>query len=759
MPPEEKVRKRLRVRGTVQGVGFRPHVYRLATELGLTGYVLNDPSGVLIEVEGAAALAASFTEALTSSPPPLASVTGLESEDLPPQGSSIFRILASASEGKVEAPIAADAATCADCLAEIFNPAERRFRYAFTNCTNCGPRFTIATAVPYDRSNTTMDSFSMCSECRGEYDDPADRRFHAQPIACPRCGPRLKLVSSRGGEITGDPITSTAALLREGAIVAVKGLGGYHLACDARSDTAVAELRRRKAREEKPLAVMAPDLEWVRRMVEVTLAAEALLVSPPAPIVLQLKKENAAAVAEGVAPGNRYLGVMLPYTPLHHLLLAEVAFPIVLTSGNISEEPMAYLDPEAQTRLKEIADAFLIHDRPIAMRCDDSVVRHDRNTTFPIRRARGYAPATMAIHGRFHRPVLAAGPELKHTFCLGMGERAVVSHHIGDLENFETMEAFTAAVEHFMRVYSVKPEAVAYDLHPDYLSTKWARGLDIDEKIGVQHHHAHIASCVADNARQGSVIGVAVDGTGFGEDGTVWGCEVLVCDERSYERSFHLRYVPLPGAAAAVRQPWRMAAVYLDAALGQAAPEAGIPFVRRTHHRWEPILQMARRSINSPPASSGGRLFDAAAALCGLRDAVAYEGQAAAELEQVADPCVTGAYDCDLRGDELDGVQLIGELAADLIRGRPVPEAAALFHNGFADALARACEAARYSSGLETVALSGGSFQNTLLLRRLRARLRDSGFEVLVHKRVPPNDGGISLGQAVVAGVRMSFDV
>ncbi|MEA2506836.1 MAG: hydrogenase maturation protein HypF [Actinomycetota bacterium] len=750
----ETVRKRLRVRGTVQGVGFRPYVYRLATQLGLTGYVLNDPGGVLIEIEGAEAVAADFAVRLTSSPPPLSMLTGVESEDLAPQGSAAFEILASENRGPLDAPISADAATCAACVAEIFDPAERRYRYAFTNCTDCGPRYTIATAIPYDRPNTTMSSFSMCPECRAEYDDPSDRRFHAQPIACPRCGPRLKLVSPRGTTIEGDPVACTTAMLREGAIVAVKGLGGYHLACDARNDDAVATLRRRKAREEKPLAVMVPDIEGARKLVHVTASAEALLVSSHAPIVL-LPRLAEAELSDEVAPRNRYLGVILPYTPLHHLLLAELGSPIVLTSGNVSEEPMAFDDREAQTRLKGIADAFLTHDRPIRTRCDDSVVRHEDGQSFPIRRSRGYAPAPLMMTKRFHRAVLAAGPELKHTFCLGSGDRAIISHHIGDLENFEAMEAFTDAVEHLTAIYQVEPEVVAYDLHPEYLASKWAMGLDIEEKIGVQHHHAHVASCLADNGRRGPVIGVAVDGTGFGDDGTIWGCEVLACDEESYERQFHLREVPLPGAAAAVRQPWRMAAVYLDAAFGDRAGDLDISFVRRTRRQWGPILQMAERGINSPLASSGGRLFDAAAALCDLTETASYEGQAAVELEQIADPSVTGAYGCPVGPDEIDGVELIALLAEDLAAGRPVPEAAMLFHNGLADAIAAACGTARERTGLNAVALSGGSFQNILLLHRLRSSLEAVGLEVLVHHRVPPNDAGISLGQAIVANARI----
>jgi hydrogenase maturation protein HypF len=722
--------------------------------LGLTGYVLNDPAGVLIEIEGQPKQVERFAADLLQSPPPLSVVTSIETEFLQPRGSSAFNIVASGEGEERSAPISADAAACSDCVAEISDPAQRRFRYAFTNCTNCGPRFTIATGIPYDRANTTMRGFRMCAECLAEYEDPNDRRFHAQPIACPACGPQLELILGDGNKAAGDPLRVAGRLLQDGAVVALKGLGGYHLACDATNESAVTRLRERKAREEKPLAVMVPSLDRARKLVQVSPGAEELLLSPAAPIVL-LPKIEVTSLARAIAPGNRSLGMMLPYTPLHHLLLAEVGAPVVLTSGNVSEEPIAFRDEEARTKLKDIADAFLVHDRPIEMRCDDSVVRVDNERSYPIRRARGYAPAPLLVEERFHRPVLAAGPELKHTFCIGVGDRAIISHHIGDLENFDTMQAFVSAVDHFIRIFSVEPEVVAYDLHPEYFATKWALGLDVSMKIGVQHHHAHIASCLADNARHGPVIGVALDGTGFGDDGTIWGCEVFSCDAASYERLFHLRYIPLPGAAAAIREPWRVGAVYLDAAFGDAASGLDLPFVSRTRERWRPVLQMSHHQINSPLASSGGRLFDAAAAICGLRDRVSYEGQAAVELEQVADPSEDAAYECDLAGEEIDGVALVAALAEDLCAGRPVAQAAALFHNGLADGLAHACEVARDRGAPSTVALSGGSFQNVLLTRRLRDQLAAAGFEVLVHHRIPSNDGGISLGQAVVANARI----
>ncbi|MFP5353186.1 MAG: carbamoyltransferase HypF, partial [Actinomycetota bacterium] len=592
--------------------------------------------------------------------------------------------------------------------------------------------------------------FEMCEDCRAEYEDPADRRFHAQPIACPLCGPSLRL-SSRAG----DAIDETARVLGAGRIVAIKGLGGYHLACDATDESAVAELRRRKAREEKPLAVMAADLDAARLLGHVSPEEAALLSSRRRPIVL-LRKTEASDLAPSIAPGNRYLGVMLPYTPLHHLLLTALGRPVVLTSGNMSDEPIAYEDGDAAVRLASVADAFLTHDRAIHMRCDDSVVRVSGGREYPIRRSRGYAPEPISLSRAFTEPILAAGPELKHTFCIGVGERAVVSHHIGDLESYEAMSAFVEAVEHYEQVFNVKPQVVAHDLHPEYLSTKWARSLDDVALIGVQHHHAHVASCLADNDRWEPVIGLALDGTGLGDDGTLWGCEVLVCDASSYERVGHLRNVPLPGAAQAIKEPWRMAAIYLNEAFGPDAALLELEFVERTGRDWKPLLQMAATGTNSPLASSAGRLFDAAAALCGVRDRVSYEGQAAAELEQLADETVTDLYPCPVADGVIDGVMLIAALASDLAQGRPAPAAAAAFHNGFVRALIELCEQTRAGRGLQTVALSGGTFQNLLLLEGVRAGLHERGFEVLTHRRVPTNDGGISLGQAVVANASRS---
>jgi hydrogenase maturation protein HypF len=605
-----------------------------------------------------------------------------------------------------------------------------------------------------------MAVFEMCPRCREEYENPADRRFHAQPIACPVCGPQLTLLDRSLEPIAGDPVTEAARLLRSGSILAVKGLGGYHLTCLATDEDAVAKLRSRKAREEKPFAVMAGGLEEVALLATCGPRQRELLLSRRRPIVL-LDRLPGAAVAGSVAPNNRLLGIMLPYTPVHSLLLKEVDGPIVCTSGNLSDEPIAYRDEEALGGLDRIADAFLTHNRDIHMRCDDSVIRvvpgREGPEEQPMRRARGYAPEPIAISPPFRQPILAAGPELKHTFCIGSGSRAILSHHLGDLENFETMSSFLEGVEHYQRVFEVRPRIVAHDLHPEYLVTKWAKELPDVQLVGVQHHHAHIASCLADNHRSDRVVGLALDGTGFGEDGNLWGCEVLVADLAGYERFSHLVNVPLPGGGAAIREPWRMAAVYLDAAFGQSAANLDIEFVRRTAGRWAPILKMASSGLNSPMTSSAGRLFDAAAALVGLADTVSYEGQAAIELEQVADPEAERSYPCSLDGGLISGAELVAALAEDLEAGCRVSEAAAAFHNGLAAALVTLAVRAASAHGLGTVALSGGTFQNRLLVSRVTQGLQAAGLEVLTHHRVPPNDGGISLGQAVVANARLFY--
>jgi hydrogenase maturation protein HypF len=752
-------RTRLRVEGIVQGVGFRPFVHALAGRLGLAGLVGNDPGGVFVEVEGPAETVERFCAAMAAEAPPLAVIERVTTTQLAPTGIRGFAIAPSQAGGERQALVSPDTATCADCLRELDDPADRRHRYPFINCTNCGPRFTIVRDVPYDRPATTMAGFAMCADCAREYHDPADRRFHAQPVCCPACGPALALLDRDRRAAEGDPLSGAAARLRDGAVVAVKGLGGYHLAADAASEPAVAALRARKRREDKPFAVMVADLDGARRLCVADPAEEAMLASPRRPIVL-LRRRPSAAIAGPVAPQNRSLGVMLPYTPLHHLLLADVGRPIVLTSGNVSDEPIAYRDDEALERLGGIADWFLHHDRPIHVRADDSVVRAFRGRQLPLRRSRGFAPQPLGLPWPFPRHVLACGAELKHTFCLAKGGHAFVSHHIGDLENYETFRSFTEGVGHFRRLFAVEPEVVAHDLHPEYLSTKYALELDGVELEGVQHHHAHVAACMADNGEAGPVIGVAFDGLGYGTDGTIWGGELLVADLEGFRRAGHLETVPMPGGAAAIKQPWRMAAAWLELALDGQVPER-LDVVGRNLGRWEQVVALARSGTASPVTSSAGRLFDAVAAILGVRDAVNYEGQAAVELEQLADPAETSAYPASLAGPGNDGspLRLVGSdlvraVVEDLEAGVPLPLVAARFHNGLAGATVAACQTLRDDSGLETVALSGGVFQNMLLLERTVAGLERGGFRVLVHSRVPPNDAGISLGQATVAAAR-----
>jgi hydrogenase maturation protein HypF len=753
------IRTLVQVEGVVQGVGFRPFVYSLATRLGLAGHVGNNSAGVFIEIEGPPPRVRDFLALLEQDAPPLARIDEVRTTAIEPGGGAGFSIARSEPAGRRQALVSADSATCADCLAELADPGDRRFGYPFINCTNCGPRFTIVRDVPYDRPLTTMAGFALCAACAAEYHDPADRRFHAQPVCCPACGPRLRLLDASGSEIpAADPVIAAAALLAAGDVLAVKGLGGYHLAVDAGSETAAAALRARKHREDKPFALMAPDLEAASQLCEIDETAASLLTSRKRPIVLlpRLRRGDGTGVARAVAPGARQLGVMLPYTPLHHLLLRELGRPIVLTSGNVSDEPIAYDDKDALARLAGIADGFLAHDRPIHIRTDDSVVRGFRGREMIIRRSRGYVPEPVRLRAPFPRPALGCGAELKNTFCLGKGDRAFVSHHIGDLENYATFRSFTEGIAHFRRLFDVAPQVVAHDLHPEYLSTKYALECEDVELVAVQHHHAHIASCLADNGEEGPVIGVAFDGTGYGADGTIWGGEFLIADLAGFSRAGFLAPVPLPGGAAAIRQPWRMAAVYLSAAYPEGPP-GSLDVMRRNEGRWGDVIAVARSGLNSPLTSSAGRLFDAAAAVLGVRDVINYEGQAAVELEQLADPAEQGGYPVGISdGEQLRvlGADLIRAVVDDVRDGAEAAIVAGRFHNGVADAIARTCAILRARSGLGVVALSGGVFQNLLLLDRTASRLEADGFRVLVHGRVPPNDGGISLGQVAVAAAR-----
>ncbi len=788
-------RVNIQVEGIVQGVGFRPFVYLLAHEKSLSGRVLNNESGVLIEVEGEQESIAQFLNELRSRAPTLSRIESLQcSDNLERAYHTDFRIVESAADGQKFVPISPDVATCADCLRELFDPNDRRYRYPFINCTNCGPRFTIIEDVPYDRAKTTMREFVMCAECQAEYENPLDRRFHAEPTACANCGPQVFLaganlrvrpdpVTPRGSttkstwpnsDPINDPINETLALIAKEKILAIKGIGGFHLACDALSQQAVEELRRRKYREDKPFALMARSLEVIRKYCATSEPEEQLLLSPARPIVL-LERKAEAQIPEAVAPRVNTLGFMLPYSPLHHLLFENLDRPLVMTSANISDEPICYEDEDARKRLANIADYYLLHNRQIHMRTDDSVARvavqgsrqsrassdasaggrDARGPSMILRRSRGYAPGPIKTGFTFARQILACGAELKNTFCLTRGDYAFVSHHIGDLENFETLQSFREGIEHFKRLFYLEPEVVAYDLHPEYLSTKYALGLDqIETKLGVQHHHAHIASCMADNQIDGDVIGVAMDGLGFGTDGRMWGGEFFVANFSEAERIAHLDYMPMPGGAKAIREPWRMAAVYLQQAFGDEFEKLDIPFIAEMDTQaWATLKRMVASKTNCPETSSMGRLFDAISSLLRLRDATNYEGQAAIELEQIADRDCTQKYQFDVSEDEgiIRAQTVIRSAVEDILSGVPPPAIAAKFHLGVADLIVSMAMKIREQRKLNRVALSGGVFQNVILLKAACRSLADAGFEVLTHSRVPTNDGGISLGQAAIA--------
>jgi hydrogenase maturation protein HypF len=764
MPERERVRAV--IRGAVQGVGFRPFVFRLAEELGLTGWVVNSAAGVVIEAEGPHQALEALLVRLDRDRPPRAFIQSFEATYLDPVGFRSFEIRPSIAGAKT-ALILPDIATCPDCLREVLDPADRRFRYPFTNCTNCGPRFTIITALPYDRPGTSMAGFAMCDACRAEYEDPRNRRFHAQPNACPACGPRLEAWDRTGpAGVRGDEALRVAAgQIREGLIVAVKGLGGFHLIVDARNEEAIRRLRRLKGREEKPLALMYPSLAAVTADCEVSEAEARLLLSPESPIVLLARRPRAshalcadqpAPVAPSVAPGNPYLGAMLPYTPLHHLLTRDLGFPIVATSGNVSDEPICTDEREAVERLGRLADGFLVHNRPIVRHADDSIVRIVLGRELVIRRARGYAPLPIGLR-RAADGVLAVGAHLKNTVALGVGMNAFVSQHIGDLETPQAYGAFRGVIGAFERLYEQQPTTVACDLHPHYLSTGYANETGLPA-VRVQHHYAHVLACMAENELDEPVLGVSWDGTGFGLDGTVWGGEFLRVAEGGFTRAAHLGTFVLPGGDQAVKEPRRAAlgllhAVFGDDAFGMADLAVLAAFTPR---ELKVLRQMMTRGLNVPMTSSAGRLFDAVASICGLRQRVRFEGQAAMELESAGAGLDTAeAYPFACRvplGSPdapmiVDWAPLVHALLDDVRSGVAIGPISARFHN----ALAEMIVAVARHVGEPRVALSGGCFQNRYLTERAVTRLGAEGFRPYWHQRIPPNDGGIALGQIVAA--------
>ncbi|MBN2240776.1 MAG: carbamoyltransferase HypF [Dehalococcoidales bacterium] len=753
---------RINIRGVVQGVGFRPFIYQLARKHNLNGWVSNTSEDVRIEITGSPDAIESFLSDIPVFKPPRALIEDITVSPVPPADYPAFEIHDSIpEEGKYQL-ISPDIATCPDCVREIFDASDRRYRYPFTNCTNCGPRFTIIEDIPYDRPLTTMKNFTMCPDCLAEYENPLDRRFHAQPNACPVCGPALSLLDAEGNLLEcKDPISRVSTLLNEGKIIALKGLGGFLLACDATSETTVNLLRERKRRPSKPFAVMVSSIEEVKRHCELTGEEEDLLRSPGAPIVLTEWKQE-SDISPAIAPGNRYLGMMLPYTPLHHLLLSETGIPLVMTSGNISEEPIAKDNDEAVRRLSGIADYFLVHNRDIYARYDDSVMMVENSIPQVLRRARGYAPYPVKLQN--HQPqVLACGAELKNTFCLTRDEYAFISQHVGDMENLETYQHYETTISLYKKLFRIEPEIIALDLHPDYLSTKYAMDLKQAnpelEMVPVQHHHAHVVACMADNGLSEPVIGVAFDGTGFGTDGKIWGGEFMVADFRDFQRLACLEYLPLPGGEAAIRKPARIAAGYLFSLFGESALNIIRDYLPDLNEEETGIIrQQIEKNINTPLTSSCGRLFDAVSALLGITPVVSYEAQAAIDMEMLAyaagDEKGVYNYSTGKTGKTtiINLRTLFEDIISDLHEGVEKATIASRFHTTVSLMITDLCQVISAGTGIKDVVLSGGVFQNRLLLRKAVAGLKSSGLTVYTHRQVPTNDGGISLGQAVIAG-------
>jgi len=746
------------ITGVVQGIGFRPFIFNLAESLSIRGWVLNNERGVFIEAESEDGNLARFIQDIPRFAPPLARIETFDVRYIEPLGYATFEIRKSVETEEKFVLISPDVATCDQCLSELLAPQNFRYQYPFINCTLCGPRFTIIQDIPYDRHKTTMTSFKMCQVCQREYEDPSDRRFHAQPNACSACGPSLHLEDGGGREVPGDPIEKTLDLLAKGKIVAIKGLGGFHLACDAKNQEAVSSLRSRKFREDKPFAVMCQDLAEVKEHCEVDDQEKRLLLSVERPIVLLKKKRNSNVVSD-VAPYQTTLGVMLPYSPLHHLLLNGPLKTLVMTSGNVSDEPIVYKNKEARNRLYHIADYFLFHNRDIHMRCDDSVTRAFEGKLYILRRSRGYVPFPIKLSFPLEM-ILACGGELKNTFTLTRGNYAFMSHHIGDLENLETLTSFEEGIKHFKKLFYIEPKAVAYDLHPDYLSTKYALSIPDIPKAAVQHHHAHIVSAMAENGIQGDVIGVALDGTGFGLDNTIWGGEFIKANLKDFTRLAHLKKVPMPGGSMAVKEPWRMAMVYLSEGFGEDATSLRIDLMKRINfQKWDILKKAVEKKINTPWTSSMGRLFDAVSSLLSIRDEVHYEGQAAIELEMIADHGVKEEYPFRVHKDEnpmiIDPAEIIRGIVRDLTERISSSKISGKFHRAIARLIIETCKVIRSGERLNRVVLSGGVFQNIFLLSLVTEGLKGAGFEVYTHHLVPTNDGGISLGQAVIAQMRL----
>ncbi len=767
-------RMRINVTGIVQGVGFRPFIFNLARSLGLKGYVLNSSEGIVIDIEGDNV--SDFVDRMQTSLPPLSEIKSLKAEQLQPVGYTDFTIKESLTKKGRFTLISPDVSVCPDCLSELFNPKDRRYQYPFINCTNCGPRYTIIQDIPYDRPKTTMAKFTMCVTCSVEYHDPTNRRFHAQPNACPDCGPSITFVK-RNGEILfekKEAMESAIIASKDGAIVAIKGLGGFHLCCDAMNDKAVKRLREKKRKSNKPFALMSADTDTIKTFCIVSEPDEKALKSKERPILLMPKLPQ-SGISDAVSPNNNYIGAMLPYTPLHHLLfyspVVTQSFPtpnfnaLVMTSGNLSEEPIVIDNSEAVERLSDIADYFLLHNRDIYMRVDDSVVRNFKDKARIIRRARGYVPAPIDLNWEMPE-VLACGGELKNTLCLTKERYAIMSQHIGDMENYDVLSFFEETLKNLKRSFKLEPKIIAYDMHPEYMSTKYALAQDGMGSIAVQHHHAHIASCMAENGIEEKVIGIAFDGTGYGTDGNIWGGEFLIVDFNNFERAGHFQYIPMPGGDKAIKEPWRMAASYLYRVLKDRSKiievfkKRGSGLNRISENDIDVIIKMIEKRINSPMTSSAGRLFDAVSSIIGIKDKITFEGEAAIEMEMKAERKCTGFYPYEINSENnimlIDTSLIIAGALKDIFLKMPQSLISAKFHNTMAEIVLDVCTKIKEESGLNITVLSGGVFQNMLLLEKAIKKLEDKGFKVITHSKVPANDGGISLGQAVIAGRRAS---
>ena len=752
----DKERRKIEIKGIVQGVGFRPTVYRLAKKYNLNGSVFNDSKGVTLDVEGSTRNIDSFMAELKKSPPPLSNIEEITSKKLKVENFHEFKIIESEEGEEKKTLVSPDIATCKDCERELLNSKNRRYLYPFINCTNCGPRFTITEELPYDRKNTTMERFEMCEKCRGEYEDPSMRRFHAQPNACSDCGPQLELLDQKGKKIECDPIEKAARFLKEGKIVAVKGLGGFHLACNAHDKRAIETLRKKKRRPFKPLALMAKNVAIIRKIVHLSEEEKKLLMSPRAPIVL-LKKKEKCAIPENIAPGNNFLGFMLPYTPLHMLLLQNLEV-LVMTSGNRIDEPIVFDNKDAIKRLGHIADYFLVHDRDIWIQADDSIARVVDGEILLLRRGRGYAPGPIKLSFGSKDKIIGFGAHKHNTFSISRDNKVFVSHYIGETDNLETIKAFERGIKHFINFFDIPPDIAVVDLHPEYEATKFGKKWAKENKktlIDVQHHHAHIASCLADNQLDERVIGVAWDGTGYGADGKIWGGEFLIADLECYERKAHLEYVPLPGGDTAVKEPWRMGAVYLYKTFGKDFLSLDIDFVKKLDgEKWELIENMINKKVNSPEVSSVGRLFDAVSSIVGIRDFITYQGQAAIELEMVANEREKNFYEFDIKETSdfyvINSLGVIKSIVEDIKKRVPGSDISMRFHIGLADLIVSVAKLLRKETGIDKVCLSGGVFQNIILRSTASEKLKKSKFKVYNHRKIPPNDGGISAGQVAI---------